>query len=120
MTMFARRQSSSSARMTDEGHRLALDHPDAAEGVAAEGARVRRRGVAVVAVGEKSIVDAVICRGHRQKDEIAALGPQRPRGALPLDGHIGPLASRRERKARRGNNEAEDAGAGLPEAGPPA
>ena len=110
------------ALMADERNDLAFDRTDAAEAIAAKGAVVggRRGSVAVVAVGKQPVVDAVACGGRRREDEIAALGPERRRGAFPLDQNVRPLARRCQRDAEGDDDEAERAGAGLPQADPQA
>lgn len=105
------------AGIADEGHRLALDHPDAAEQIVAEHSFIRRcGGVAFIGVGQQLVIDAVAGNGRRWKYEIAAPGSERGRGTLALDQHIGPLASRRHRRA--GQHEIERSGGERRSGGP--
>jgi len=94
------------AGIANKRHRLALDHADAAEQIAAEHIFIGRcGGVAFIAVSEQPVVDAVACGSRRRKDEIAAPGSERSRGALPLDQHVGPFGLGREREANGNDHE---------------
>ena len=93
------------AFMADQGNDLAFDRADAAEAIAAKDAVVggRRGSVAVIAVGEQPIVDAV-ARGRRwRKDEIAAFGSECRRCAS----NVRPLARRCQRDAEGDDDESE-------------
>ena len=60
------------AGMADERDRLALDHADGAERIAAEDALIRRLGdITLIAVGEQPILGAV-ARSRRRREHEAA------------------------------------------------
>jgi hypothetical protein len=109
------------AGMPHERHGLAFDHANAAEQIAAEGACVGGRGgIALIAVGQQPIVDAVACRRRRGKDQVAGARPQGRRAAVALDQHIGALDLWRESETARRDHQTKRPSARLPQAKPQA
>ena len=89
--------------------------PFTAKKVAAERGSFRRSfGIALVAVNQEPIVDAVASSRRGRENQIAAVGSKRGRCSVAVDQHIRPFVCRRKSKPESRDNKTESPSVGPP------